>query len=141
MEPGLVQHGDYTYRSGLAAAEKLLSQRRPPTAIFASNDDMGAAAISVAHRRGLEVPRDLSVVGFDDTSAATTVWPELTTIHQPIASMANAAVDILLRTIRRPAADATVLRDHVMPHRLIARDSVAARPGGGSAGIMLRIRG
>ena len=87
------------------------------------------------------VPRDLSVVGFDDTSAATTVWPELTTIHQPIASMANAAVDILLRTIRRPAADATVLRDHVMPHRLIARDSVAARPGGGSAGIMLRIRG
>lgn len=128
VDPGLVQHGDYTYRSGLAAAEKLLSQRRPPTAIFASNDDMGAAAISVAHRRGLEVPRDLSVVGFDDTSAATTVWPELTTIHQPIASMANAAVDILLRTIRRPAADATVLRDHVMPHRLIARDSVAAPP-------------
>ncbi|WP_251263465.1 substrate-binding domain-containing protein, partial [Enterobacter hormaechei] len=75
VEPGLVQHGDYAYRSGLAAAEKLLSQRRPPTAIFASNDDMGPAAISVAHRRGLDVPRDLSVVGFDDTSAATTVWP------------------------------------------------------------------
>jgi len=128
VEPGLVQHGDYTYRSGLAAAEKLLSQRRPPTAIFASNDDMGAAAISVAHRRGLEVPRDLSVVGFDDTSAATTGWPDRTPIPQPRASMANAAIDILLRTIRRPAGDATVLREHVMPHRLIARGSVAAPP-------------
>ncbi len=82
----------------------------------------------MAHRRGLDVPRDLSVVGFDDTSAATTVWPELTTIHQPIAFMANAAIDILLRTIRRPSGDTPVLRDHVVPHRLIARDSVAAPP-------------
>lgn len=128
VEPALVQQGDYTYRSGLAAAERLLSHRRPPTAIFASNDDMGAAAISVAQRRGLEVPRDLSVVGFDDTSAATTVWPELTTIHQPIASMADAAIDILLRTIRRRHDEARVLTDHVMPHRLVVRDSVAPPP-------------
>ncbi|MDX3933897.1 LacI family DNA-binding transcriptional regulator [Stenotrophomonas sp.] len=128
VEPGLVEQGDYTYRSGLAAAEKLLSQRRPPTAIFASNDDMAAAAISVAHRRGLEVPRDLSVVGFDDTSAATTVWPELTTLHQPIAAMADAAIDILLRTIRRKGDDTRVLTDHVMPHRLVVRDSVARPP-------------
>jgi len=110
------------------AAEKLLAHRKPPTAIFASNDDMGAAAISVAHRRGLDVPRDLSVVGFDDTSAATTVWPELTTIHQPIASMAKAAIDILLRSIRRKADGPRVLMDHVVPHRLVARDSVAAPP-------------
>jgi LacI family transcriptional regulator len=128
VEPGLVQQGDYTYRSGLAAAEKLLAQRQPPTAIFASNDDMGAAVISVAHRRGLDVPRDLSVVGFDDTSAATTVWPELTTIHQPIAAMADAAIDILLRTIRRKGEDTRVLTDHVMPHRLVVRDSVAPPP-------------
>jgi len=128
VEPGLVEQGDYTYRSGLAATEKLLSQRRPPTAIFASNDDMAAAAISVAHRRGLEVPRDLSVVGFDDTSAATTVWPELTTLHQPIAAMADAAIDILLRTIRRKGDDTRVLTDHVMLHRLVVRDSVARPP-------------
>ncbi|MCW0369035.1 LacI family DNA-binding transcriptional regulator [Xanthomonas sacchari] len=130
VEPGLVQQGDYTYRSGLAAAEKLLSHRRPPTAIFASNDDMGAAAISVAHRRGLEVPRDLSVVGFDDTSAATTVWPELTTIHQPIASMADAAIDILLRSIRRKRDDTRMSSDHVVPHRLVLRGSVAGPPKG-----------
>jgi LacI family transcriptional regulator len=128
VEPGLVQQGDYTYRSGLAAAELLLAHHRPPTAIFASNDDMAAAAISVAHRRGLDVPRDLSVVGFDDTSAATTVWPELTTLHQPIAEMADAAIDILLRTIRHRSDDARVLTDHVLPHGLVMRDSVAHPP-------------
>lgn len=128
VEPRLVQEGDYTYRSGLDAAEKLLSQSQPPTAIFASNDDMAAAAISVAHRQGLEVPRDLSVVGFDDTSAATTVWPELTTLHQPIAAMADAAIDILLRTIRQRTDDSRVLTDHVLPHRLVMRDSVAHPP-------------
>jgi LacI family transcriptional regulator len=128
LDSTLVQHGDYTYRSGLKAAEKLLAHRRPPSAIFASNDDMAAAAISVAHRRGLDVPRDLSVVGFDDTSAATTVWPELTTIHQPIASMANAAIDVLLRSIRRKDPTTRVLVDQVVPHRLIVRDSVAAPP-------------
>lgn len=128
VDPELVQHGNYTYRSGLAAAELLLSHTEPPTAIFASNDDMGAAAISVAHRRGLDVPRDLSVVGFDDTSAATTVWPELTTIHQPIAAMADAAIEILLRTIRHRNDDARVLTDHVLPHRLVVRDSVARPP-------------
>ena len=128
VEPSLVQEGDYTYRSGLDASEKLLSQPQPPTAIFASNDDMAAAAISVAHRQGLEVPRDLSVVGFDDTSAATTVWPELTTLHQPIAAMADAAIDILLRTIRQRTDDSRVLTDHVLPHRLVMRDSVAHPP-------------
>ncbi|ATD68872.1 MULTISPECIES: LacI family DNA-binding transcriptional regulator [Luteimonas] len=128
LEPALVQQGDYTYRSGLAATETLLALRKPPTAILASNDDMAAAAISVAHRRGLDVPRDLSVVGFDDSSAATTVWPELTTISQPIAAMANTAIDVLVRGIRRNDATTRVLSDHVIAHRLIVRDSVARPP-------------
>src|SRR3546814_9343813 len=63
----------------------------PPTAIFASNDDMAAAAVAVAHRRGVDVPGDLSICGFDDTPFATTIWPALTTIHQPIADMSRAA--------------------------------------------------
>lgn len=75
VDPALVIQGFFTYKSGLDAAEKLLARKRIPTAIFASNDDMAAAAISVAHRRGLDVPRDLSVVGFDDTPIATTVCP------------------------------------------------------------------
>lgn len=132
-DASLTQQGYFTYRSGLDAVEKLLSLRKPPTAIFASNDDMAAAAVSVAHRRGLRVPQDLSIVGFDDTSAATTVWPELTTVRQPIASMADSAIDILLRAIRRKPSDPRVVVDHVAAHQLVLRDSVAP-PGGKARG-------
>ncbi len=127
IEPddSLVEAGFFTYRSGLEAAEKLLAHASAPTAICAANDDMAAAAVSVAHRRGLEVPRDLSIVGFDDTSAATTVWPELTTIRQPISAMADSAVDILLRNIRRKDKSTRTVVDHLVPHELIERDSVA----------------
>ena len=121
----LVEQGYFTYLSGLKPAERLLAQRRPPTAIFASNDDMAAAVVSVAHRRGLDVPRDLSVVGYDDTSAATTIWPELTTIRQPVSAMADSAIDILLRSIRGRERDTKVVVDHVVAHQLIKRDSVA----------------
>jgi len=133
FDPALVQTGHFTYRSGLKAAEKLLALRRPPTAIFASNDDMAAAVVSVAHRRGLDVPRDLSVVGFDDTSAATTVWPELTTIRQPVASMADSAIDILLRNIQRKERGTKWVIDHVVAHQLIKRDSVAPPSSGAKA--------
>jgi LacI family transcriptional regulator len=126
VDPALIQQGYFTYRSGLEATDKLLTRKNPPTAIFASNDDMAAAAVSVAHRRGLDVPRDLSVVGYDDTPTATTVWPELTTVRQPIAAMAGAAIELLLRSIRqRKDGEARVVSDHVMPHVLIKRDSVA----------------
>lgn len=124
----LVQAGNYTYRSGLLAAEKLLARRTLPTAIFASNDDMAAAAVSVAHRRGLDVPRDLSVVGFDDSSSATTVWPELTTVRQPIAAMADAAVDVLLRSIRSGEQGERSIVDEVFGHQLVERQSVAPPP-------------
>lgn len=100
MDEALIEPGDFTYRSGLAAAENLLSLAQRPTAIFASNDDMAAAVVSVAHRRHLEVPDDLSVCGFDDTAMATTVWPELTTIRQPVAEMARTATSLLARSVR-----------------------------------------
>ncbi|MDE2403186.1 MAG: LacI family DNA-binding transcriptional regulator [Sphingomonadales bacterium] len=95
LEPGLVARGDYTYRAGLEAAEQLLSLSPRPTAIFASNDDMAAGAMAAAHRHGLDVPRDLSICGFDDTATARSIWPELTTIRQPAADMAARAVAIL----------------------------------------------
>lgn len=118
---GLIESGEFTYRSGFEAAERLLSARRPPTAIFASNDEMAMAAIAAARRKGLDVPRDLTVVGFDDTPIASTIWPQLTTIRQPIAEMAEAAVAVLVRG--KPAEDE---RDRVMDHTLIVRESSAA---------------
>lgn len=124
-----VEQGFFTFRSGLEAAEKLLDRERRPTAVFASNDDMAAAVVSVAHRRGLEVPGDLSVVGFDDTAPATTVWPELTTIRQPVAAMADAALDMLLSEIksRRQGAD-IVPSERVLDHELVIRESSGPPP-------------
>lgn len=121
-----VEQGCFTYRSGLAAAERLLDRPSPPTAIFASNDDMAAAVVNVAHRRGLAVPHDLSVVGFDDTSPATTVWPELTTVRQPISAMAEAAVELLVQQLRaRRQGNEACVTERVLSHELIVRDSCA----------------
>ena len=119
-----VEQGYFTYRSGLAASERLLSLPKPPTAIFASNDDMAAATVSVAHRRGLVVPGDLSVVGFDDTALATSVWPELTTVKQPISAMAETAVELLLADLRvRRAGSPRRLIKRTLDHALIVRES------------------
>jgi len=120
----MVAQGYFTFASGLEAAESLLGSRPRPTAIFASNDDMAAATVSVAHRRGLDVPRDLTVVGFDDTPLATTLWPPLTTIRQPVAEMAAAAVDLLIREIGAARAGAPLPPvDHLVAHTLVVRQS------------------
>lgn len=123
----LMVQGDFSYRSGLDAAETLLGAEPRPTAIFASNDDMAAAAVAIAHRNGLEVPSDLTVVGFDDAPLATTIWPELTTVRQPIAQMAGVAVDLLLRHIRARRAGTPLPCEHaLMAYELVRRQSDAA---------------
>lgn len=123
-----VEQGYFTYRSGIVAAERILSGASRPTAIFASNDDMAAAAVGVAHRQGLHIPEDLSIVGFDDTAIATNVWPELTTIRQPIADMAETAVAMLLKRLRqRSIRDEAA--DEVLPYELIVRESSGPPPG------------
>jgi LacI family transcriptional regulator len=124
FDEDLVVPGLYTYRSGLDAAERLLDLPEPPTAIIASNDDMAAASVAVAHRRGLDVPSDLTVCGFDDTTLSTTIWPELTTIHQPIADMARAAVEMMATVIRQKNLDAAPHR--LLDYSLIRRQSDAA---------------
>lgn len=121
-----VEQGYFTFRSGMTAAENILAQQPRPTAIFASNDDMAAAAVGVAHRLGLQVPRELSIVGFDDTALATNIWPELTTVRQPIARMAEMAVTLLLTRLRnRGVADGDDTQEHILPHELILRESTA----------------
>lgn len=125
--PERVGAGLFTYRSGLEAAERLLGLHEPPTAIFASNDDMAAAAVAIAHRKGLDVPGDLTVCGFDDTVLATTIWPELTTIRQPVTEMSRTAIELLVREIRmRNANDSSVDHPHVLAdYALIRRQSDA----------------
>ena len=122
----LVQQGYFTYRSGLDAAERILALPEPPTAIFASNDDMAAAAVAIAHRSGLDVPGDLTVCGFDDTSLATTIWPELTTIRQPISAMSRAAVELLVKRIRARKSKSDETPAHLLlDYELVRRQSDA----------------
>jgi LacI family transcriptional regulator len=122
----LIVQGYFTYRSGLEAGEALLGLPNPPTAIFASNDDMAAATINVAHRKGYIVPADLTVCGFDDTEAARSIWPELTTIRQPVADMSRAAVDLLVHEIRERRAGRTPpIVTRLLDFELIRRGSDA----------------
>jgi LacI family transcriptional regulator len=93
---GLTEAGDFTFAGGSAAAEKLLALDDPPTAVFASNDDMAAGVIAVAVRRGMRVPEGLSVAGFDDSPFARLTAPPLTTVRQPVAEIVEAATNMLI---------------------------------------------
>ncbi|MFV3077149.1 LacI family DNA-binding transcriptional regulator [Niveispirillum fermenti] len=122
----LTEQGQFDYASGLMAAERLLAADPRPTAIFAANDDMAAATISVAHRLRLDVPGDVAVAGFDDTLIATTVWPALTTIRQPIAAMGKAAVMVLanaLRTRSQAPRAGDGPEQKLLGYKLVRRDS------------------
>ena len=117
MDPDYVREGEFNFDSGVAAAIALLDLPVAPTAIFASNDDMAAGVLSVAHDRRIDVPGALSVAGFDDTTVARMVWPKLTTIHQPMWELAEAATALLVE-------DGPT--QHVrLPHRLVERESTA----------------
>lgn len=121
----LIIDGDMSYESGLKAAEQLLALRRVPTAIFASNDDMAAAVISLAHRRGLDVPRDLSVAGFDDTPIAVKIWPTLTTVRHFGSSIASEAASLAVALARGALPPSDKIAK--LPFEIVDRESVSAR--------------
>ena len=118
-DPALVVQGEFTFESGVRGANRLLDLADPPTAIFAANDDMAAGVIRVAGERGLNVPRDLSVCGFDDTPISRHIYPALTTVRQPTTEMGEMATLQLLERIR--TADAGRMLQ--VRHALILRES------------------
>jgi len=119
FDASLVFPGQFDFQSGSAAAEALLALDDPPTAIFASSDEMAAGVLAAAHRMGVSVPDQLSVAGFDDTDLAQVVWPSLTTVRQPIRDLGYAAADLLLEFGER-------IERRQLPHELIVRGSTAA---------------
>jgi LacI family transcriptional regulator len=121
FEPDLVRPGLFDFDSGAAAAEVLLDLPVPPTAIFASNDDMAAGVLATAHQRDIAVPAQLSVAGFDDTQLASAVWPPLTTIRQPTRDLAYAAAGLLF-------SEETGVIHRRLQHVLIERGSTARVP-------------
>lgn len=120
-DPSLVIHGDFTVESGTAAGARLLSLAHPPTAVFTHNDFEAIGVYTAARRAGVSIPDELSVVGFDDMPLAATLYPPLTTIHQPLAEMAARAVDIAVALHKGEQ----VPNHSVLATRLVQRGSVA----------------
>jgi LacI family transcriptional regulator len=124
-DDALIASGLFTFQSGLEAGRRLLHQSRRPTAIFACNDDMAAGVLHVAHEMNINVPSQLSVVGYDDVPLAEQVYPSLTTVRQPMQDMAGSAVRCLVRAIRRRfglAAEGPLVEK--WPYQLVFRNSV-----------------
>lgn len=115
-----IEEGDFTFRSGIELANRLLAAGLEITALACANDDMAAGAMLVFHRQGLNLPQDLSITGFDDTPVSQIVWPPLTTIRQPIQSYGERAVEML----DQPATQNG--RTHApVPFELVIRESTA----------------
>ena len=120
LDQGLVVEGDYTREGGAAEGAKLLAAR--PTAVFASNDAMAAGLADAARKAGLMVPRDVSIVGFDDDPVAKSMNPPLTSVRQPLEEMGAAACKLLGEHIAGRGA----ARAHAdIPFELVERSSIA----------------
>ena len=125
-ENDLIYEGDYSYDSGAKGAEHMLSLASPPSALVCSNDSMAIGAIRAIHETGLEVPRDISVVGFDDIVVASQIYPPLTTVAAPIGDMAASSINMLISLIDGvvPAIKHVALSAH-----LVIRESCAPPKG------------
>jgi LacI family repressor for deo operon, udp, cdd, tsx, nupC, and nupG len=124
VDSPLVQEGDFSYESGFNLMKKLLMLDELPTAVFAANDEMAMGAIKAAKTKGIKVPEDLSVIGFDDIKFASIFEPALTTIAQPTFEMGKKAMDLLLKLINNEELE----KDQFMlADKLIVRDSCRER--------------
>ena len=121
---GRIQAGDFSFRSGLEAAERLLSFEQKPTAIFAANDDMALGAFVAAMKAGMAVPHTISFAGFDDAPAARMAWPALTTIRQPVQELGAEAVEILIQPAYKTSVEAPEFRRE-LPYMLVERGSTS----------------
>lgn len=115
-DPDLIERGDYNMPSGITAAGRLLDHARPPTAIFAMNDGMAFGAYEAARLRGLSVPDQVSVVGFDDLPGARWAAPPLTTVRQPLREMGSLAIRTVLGQAEGGVLDTNlVVRESTAP--------------------------
>jgi LacI family transcriptional regulator, galactose operon repressor len=122
LDPDLVVYSDWRIPRGTEAARELLSLPDPPTAIFGFNDNVAIGALHAARERGLSVPEDLSVVGFDDTEQAVIVTPRLTSVSQPLAELGRMGVSLLIRILEGQRVDALRVE---LATRLVVRESTA----------------
>jgi LacI family transcriptional regulator len=124
-DPELIVYSDWRLPRGTTAAEELLALSNPPTAIFGFNDNVAIGALHAARKRGLRVPEDLSVVGFDDTAQAEIVMPSLTSVRQPLAEMGRMGVSLLTRLLEGQRLDALRIELSTV---LVVRESTGPVP-------------
>ena len=125
IDESIILSGRFSFKQALSCADRMLTSKNRPTAIFASNDEMAAAVVMTANRLGLSVPGDLSVAGFDNTSISQTIWPELTTVAQPFEAIAVEAVRLMSQGV---SVSDDVAQTRVLAHDLIIRGSTGAAP-------------
>jgi LacI family transcriptional regulator len=123
IDPTLIQQGDYSQPTGFTCAQTLLSSPDRPTAIFASNDVMAFGVMEAVRDHALRIPDDVSIVGFDDIPQSVSVYPQLTTVRQPLAEMGARATQMLLELIENPDRPAQRVE---LPTELIMRASTCA---------------
>ena len=134
IEDDLILKGEYSFDSGVQGAKKLLKSETPPTAIFASNDEMAAGALFAARLMGVDVPEQLSIVGFEDSPFSRQTWPKLTTAHQPNNEIAKCAAALVLSKARSKGSsesgtaskEAGITREFTPS--LVVRDSTGPSP-------------
>lgn len=119
-DPALIAHGDFSIKSGRAAMLSLLDQAICPDAIFAASDEMAIGALQVLNERGLHVPEQVAIAGFDDIPMATLTNPPLTTVHHPMRKMGRAAARLLFEQIDQRSAEPA---PNVFPTHLVVRAS------------------
>jgi LacI family transcriptional regulator len=112
----------FTFRFAQERADKLLALKDPPTALVAVNDESAVGAMVAAYRRGLSVPKDVSITGFDDSPLAVLTWPQLTTVRQPMEAMAAAAAELILKPRSEPVGEPAGV---LLPFEVVIRDTTA----------------
>ncbi len=127
INPDYIVEGDFQVQGGFDAATRLFELTPRPSAIFACNDMMAMGVLSAAHRHGLRVPQDLSIVGFDDVQMADAIFPSLTTVRQPIAQMGELAANLLRGRIQD--VDDTAPQLVVLTPELVVRETTCAMTG------------
>ena len=134
LEPGPMAIGDWRSESGVTAFEQILAADPHIDGLFAASDQMALGALQVANARGIRIPDELAVVGFDGLPEAAQFTPSLTTIRQPLAEMGRLAVrELLLALDAEPGVD--IVRNLVLPTELIIGDSAPMPPGRPSPGV------
>ncbi len=120
LNPGPLAFGDFAYETGAQAMQSLLDSGEPITAVFASTDEMAIGALYVLHERGLRVPQDMSIIGYNNSAICQFIHPTLTTVTNNFALLGHMSVEYLLELMQYPD---TVRHQRILPSELIVRDS------------------